>query len=328
MGEMLSYRILAGLFCLAFVSFPGYAQQPAALPFDEVSRVIYDNDDHRDVYTDEYLIALAHLGELQLAGIITTYAPNQREYDLFVEGRQEIVEKARRSGFANLPEVWAGTSDRLIQPPSNRIEDTVPLDLPASRFIVEQARTATWDNPLVIVTGGQLTSVADAYLIDPAVAEKVIVSGVFGVRQKDYNAGLDGWAWKIVLSRFRVFAVPIGPSKNRGAVYMKPPWVPKERIKSELPQKLPFFRWMYEKHHPSNSLPDGHDYDGQAAIPLLRPDYITEVQRWTVKGLDGDGNLMLTEDEQGRIYEALDAEQEVATAEFWRVMRTASRTLE
>ena len=79
-----------------------------------------------------------------------------------MKGRQAIVEKARESGFGHLPTVMAGTDQRLRRPGSSRIEDTTPLDLPASRFIVEQARKTTREAPLIIVTGGQLTTVANA----------------------------------------------------------------------------------------------------------------------------------------------------------------------
>jgi inosine-uridine nucleoside N-ribohydrolase len=221
----------------------------------------------------------------------------------------------------------AGTQRRLARPPSHRIEDTAPLDLPASRFIVEHAREAHAERPLIIVTGGQLTTVANAYLLDPSIADKVVVSGVFGVRQQDYNAGLDSWAWKIVLSRFRVLAIPIGPPSHRGTVYQKPPRVPKNRIQSELPLDRPLFQWMYEKRHPNNELPAGHDWDGQAAIPLTRPSYITDITRWRAEGVDEDGNLILTEDSDGPIYQAQDADQAVATSEFWRVMHKVASTL-
>lgn len=56
----------------------------AVLPFDPTCPVFHDNDDHRDVYTEEYLMAVAHLGKLKLVGLTTTYAPNAREYGLFV----------------------------------------------------------------------------------------------------------------------------------------------------------------------------------------------------------------------------------------------------
>jgi inosine-uridine nucleoside N-ribohydrolase len=312
---------------LILFAFSLYSQSIIELPFTNVTSVIYDNDDHRDVYTDEYLIALSHLGEIELKGIITTYAANDREYDLFVIGRQDIVDKARLSGLKNLPQVMAGTNKRLSRPASNKIEDTTPLDLAASKFIIEQAQKASPENPIIFVAGGQLTVIANAYLLEPSISNKVIVSGIFGVNQKDYNAGLDEWAWKIVLSQFRVFAVPIGPSHKRGTVYMKPPHVPKNRIKEELPQELLFFRWMFEKKHPSNSLPDEHDYDGQAAIPLMCPDYITHIRRWSVVDINDEGNLILKQDDNGKIYEALDANQNKATFEFWRAMTSTVNSL-
>jgi hypothetical protein len=199
--------------------------------------------------------------------------------------------------------------------------------LVASRFIVEAAQLATPEDPLVIVTGGQLTTVANAYLLDPSIADRVVVSGIFGVQAPGYNAGLDEWAWKIALARFRVLAVPVGPPGDRGTVYMKPPQVPKDRIRTELPQNKPFFRWMFEKHHPSNGAPAGHDFDGQAAIPLIRPGYITEIQRWKVRGLDNNGALILEKDPNGPIYESLDANQGVATDAFWSVMNAAAESI-
>ena len=60
---------------------------------------------------------------------------------------------------------------------------------------------------------------------------------------------------------------------------------------------------------------------------LTKPEYITAVKRWRVEGIDGNRNLKLTEDKQGPIYEAVDAEQAIATGEFWRVMAAAVRTL-
>jgi len=304
------------------------AQPLSELPVNKSKYVIFDNDDHRDVYTDEYLIALSHLKDINLIALITTYSPNKNEYDLFVNGRKDIVMKAEESGIQNLPKVFKGTHHRLAQPVSNKIEDTKPLDIQASTFVVERTKFASSEHPLVFVTGGQLTVIANAYLIDPTIADKIIVSGVFGVREIDYNAGLDSWAWKIVLSKFRVLAIPIGPSHKRGTVYMKPPEVSKEEIMTNLPQEKSFFEWMYKKHHPSNSLPDNHDYDGQAAIPLMRPDYITKIKRWTVTGIGANGEIKLLEDNRGRIFEALDARQSTATIEFWRSMNLLAKSIE
>jgi inosine-uridine nucleoside N-ribohydrolase len=297
------------------------------LPFDRTCPLFYDNDDHRDVYTDEYLMALAHLGEIKLVGLTTTYAPNAREYDLFVKGRAEIVAVARRSGLKNVPEAMPGTSGKLTRPASNRPEDTRPLKLAASEALVAEARKCTPEKPLVFLTGGQLTVVADAWLQAPDIADRVVVAGLFGAPKRDYNASLDAWAWTIVMAKFRVFAVPFGAPNQRGTVFLKAAEVPKARVRSELPQSVPFFAWMLEKRHPSNGGPDEHDYDGQAAIALMRPDYITQVRRWRPDGIHPNGDVRLVPDENGPVIEAVDADQGVSTREFWRAMHALREAL-
>lgn len=297
------------------------------LPFDRACPVFHDNDDHRDVYTEEFLMALAHLGEIKLVGLTTTYAPNAREYDLFVKGRAQIVATARRSGLKNLPEALAGTGAKLVRPASNKLEDTQPLRLTASQALIAEARKCTEEKPLVFLTGGQLTLAADAWLQAPDIAERVVVAGLFGAPGRDYNASLDSWAWTIVMAKFRVFAVPFGTPQKRGTVFLKAAEVPKERIAKELPQSVPFFRWMYEKRHPSNPGPEEHDYDGQAAIALMRSDYITEVRRWRLTGIAPNGDARLVPDQNGPIIEAVNADQGIGTAEFWRAMHTLRGSL-
>lgn len=295
------------------------------LPLPRHCIVIYDNDDHRDVYTDEYLMALSGVGEIQLKGIVTTYSPG--EYPKFVKGRKYIMDLALKSGLKNLPELFSGTNKKLTRPESNRIEDTEPLDIDASHFIVSQAIKASPEKPLVIITGGQLTSVANACLLDPSIADKVVVMGVFGGTKIDYNAALDPWAWTIIMSRLRVVSIPIGPPDKRATVYMKPPLVPKERILNDLDQNVPFFRWMYEKKHPSNGLPAEADFDGHPAILLTRPDYVIRWKKYECTGVDQKGYPVLEENADGKIWQAEDADQQIATDEFWRVMNKLNSKL-
>jgi len=287
--------------------------------------VIYDNDDHRDVYTDEYLLALSSLDEINFKAIITTYSPN--EYPIFVKGREQIMELTRASGLQNLPALFSGTNQKLTRPESNRIEDTKALEIDGSEFIVQQAKKASPQKPLVIIAGGQLTSIANAYLLHPSISPNIVVMGVFGAESIDYNAGLDAWAWTIILSKMRVVAIPIGPSGNRGVVYMKPPVVPKERIRTELTQSVPLFKWMYEKKHPHNELPNEGDFDGHPAILLTKPDYITRWKKFDCTGINEKGHPVLSETENGKIWQAEDASQQIATDEFWRVMKNLNKQL-
>ncbi len=238
------------------------------LPYSGDCPVIYDNDDHRDVYTDEFLLALASAGKIDLRGMVTSYSYDQKEYEEFVEGREEIVERARRSGMKNLPDPVAGPNVSLVEPSSSNIEDTEPIDTEGSRLIIEEADDTSPEDPLVIVTGGPLTNVADAYLLEPDLTESVVVSSLLGT-QKDtsgWNGELDSWATYIVTTKFRYVHFP---------TYYWPPIIRKQELKRRLPDSV-LEEWLVEKQHPSNALPDGADNDGQPVVPLVRPDYVTE----------------------------------------------------
>lgn len=102
-----NYIIIVNLIVLCTNSV--FAQLPSEFPINKSKYIIFDNDDHRDVYTDEYLIALSHLKDINLIAVLTTYSPNKNEYNLFVNGRKDIVIKAEESGIQNLPEVFNGT---------------------------------------------------------------------------------------------------------------------------------------------------------------------------------------------------------------------------
>lgn len=139
--------------------------QAISLPYDSAHPIIYDNDDTVDVYTDDYLMALASAGEINLAGMITStsiapfnkYVPS-KYYEQAVADREAGVARARKSGFRNIPDPVRGVKGHLAEPASGRIEDTQPIGSEGSRQIVRQAKRATFDRPLVIVAGGPRAS--------------------------------------------------------------------------------------------------------------------------------------------------------------------------
>jgi len=133
-------------------------------------RVVYDNDQTLDVYTDEILMALASAERIQLTGMITTRTVNgigYDKYDELVAQRKQMVNLARESGMRHLPDPVKGPGVSLQPPSSGKIGDTMPIDTDGSRLIVREARKASPSNPLVVICGGQLTAAADAYLPDP-----------------------------------------------------------------------------------------------------------------------------------------------------------------
>ena len=292
------------------------------LPYNKTNPVLYDNDSHEDMYTDEYLFALAGSGEIDLRGIITTisfadsWQKPEIQYASLTNGRKELVGKARRSGMKNIPDPADGPSASLVMPASGKIEDTRPLNSPGGRLIAEEAKKADPGKPLVIIMGGQATAVADAYLLDASIVKKVIVAWLIGMSEYDtydYNGWVDPWGTYIILSKFK--SVLFNAAGNTA-----PPYVPKKRL-CELPD-TELRRWMLEAVLPHVNLPGEHDYDVPPAIPLMRPDYVKAVSRKSFGGFGKEGMALLKDDPEGNVIVVTKADEAAATEEWWRAMKS------
>jgi len=290
------------------------------LPYDNTNPVMYDNDWAND-YVDWYLMALASVGDINYRGISTSSSvPPYNRYmtakslALQVEKRREIVRRGRNSGFRNIPDPLPGTKGNLIKPASGRIEDTQSLDSPGSRRIVEEAGKATSAKPLVICVGGPLTAVANAYLLDNSIANKVVVAWLdnHSKGMTGFNGWSDGWAAFIVLERLRLvqFTVQSKPFAH----------VPKSRLRT-LPDTEA--REYMLAIQPDVVAPEG-DADGPPAISLMRPDYVQSVKRvsfdgWTTR--DGHEMPLFKDDPNGSAIVVIAVDREIATEEWWRAMK-------
>ena len=339
----LAFKLIQLTLCALLISACGHRKIPVL--YDASSPVIYDNDEVLDVYTDEYVMALASLGEIQLKGMITSN-PLVREtrwvdpgyYETMVANRAKAVAAARATGFRNIPDPVRGPRDWLPKPDSGRIEDTKPIGSEGARLIVEEARKATPEKPLIIVVGGPLTAEADAYLLDPSIADKVLVAWL-AARRHDmggYNGWLDGWAAYIVLQKFRL--VQFGT--------FAAPRVLKQEL-FHLPSS-PLRDFMYNKVLLSDPLaPAEMDADAAPAIALRRPDYILKTRAVRFSGWVKTGdpredpkaareiptfqnNLMVSASyrlfglsDWGRATVVKEADSNIATEEWWRAMRRA-----
>jgi hypothetical protein len=331
----------AGIVALSFGGLNRLAQDKPGLPYDRGNPIVYDNDEAVDMYTDEYLLALASLGEIQLKGVITSSPIEPYDayvsvanYERDVADRDELAANAKASGFQNIPDRLRGPMGNLHKPASGRIEDTRPIGAPGSRLIVAEAKAASPLKPLVIVAGSPLTAEADAYLLDPSIADKVIVAWLGGQEQNmcDYNGWADPWAAYIVLTKLRLVQFPL-----RAA----PPSVPKRQL-LDLPAG-PLRDYMYHKHHPTNADPGDIDGDGPPAISVIRPDYVLavkriEFKRWVRCSLHMPGALNDEHEvpafyakfvyylpwsraEEGRALVVERSDPRVATREWWRAIR-------
>ena len=312
-------RGLAGA-AVAELSILSPVAKTESLPYDRTNPVVLHNDDAIDTYTDEYLLALSSAGEIDLRAMITgsPVAPHNPgvtlEYMLnVVQQRSAITALASASGFARVPRPVVGALTHLVRPESGVIEETAPLGSNGSRAIVAHALAAIPSRPLVVVAGGPLTDVADAYLLNHAVADRLVVAWLGGTRWDmwDYNGVADAWASYIVLERLRLVQFPA----NEHA-----PHVPKAKLPALPP--TPLREWMIAKQHP-NGLPSERDSDAPPAIALMRPDYVTGMRRvsfgtWITR--NGQAVPGFRDDRNGRALVVTSASVPSATAEWWRAL--------
>jgi hypothetical protein len=222
----------------------GSSRPRGLLPVDERNPVILTNDGAYDNWDGEYAVLLANGGGAMLAGIIVSASPSWTDIDANIAGWRGLVSAARQSGLEGIPDPTTSINSPLTMPSSGKVEDTQPNRSEGARLIVSlSAELALPYRPVVVATGGSLTDVADAYLIDPSVVDRVVVVSSLGALDAAGaamavpNGEMDPWADVIVATRFRYVQV--------SAFYDELADVPDSRL-SELPANA-FGDWMRAK---------------------------------------------------------------------------------
>lgn len=190
---------------------------------DGSNPIIYDNDWWFDIFDNNYLWAQVSLGRARLVGNIVSrdmwdwdkgyHYPMQR----CIDDANKALSLARKSGLRNIPDIIAGSDKVLVTPESKKIEDTIIHSSEGSKLIIQQARKASHEKPLVIIAGGPLTTVANALLEAPDIADNIIVFGLT-VSFYGYN-GKDGWSVYIVAKQARLVEWATRNFWERGSVF-------------------------------------------------------------------------------------------------------------
>jgi len=244
---------------------------PDPLAVDATNPVIYINDQSTDNFNGELVLAMAGTGIIDLRGFIVGYPrePWMKEsvYEAakaeYITHHREVRAKAEESGFSDLPPAELGVFAHQKAPASGVVEDTDPIGSPGTDLIIEEALTATHDRPLVIVAGGDLCTVADAYLTNPVIAGSVVVYWREQVedinKQAGYNLRNSGWAAYIVLSRLATAL-----DCEQGS-----PRITEEQVRRDVPS--PLREYMLTKQHWQYGLPlrRGYRHDGDAKAIIL-----------------------------------------------------------
>jgi hypothetical protein len=290
------------------------------LPVGPDNPLIVCNDGSRDNWQAEYALLLARAGGPELLGIVVSAAGMWFNLDENFAGFQELATSAQESGLGPAPALIRTEGATLVRPSDDDIDATVANDSAGARFIVETSRAvASPGRPVVVATGGRLTELADAYLIDPTVTERVVVMSSLGgglsadegvARMNIPNGELDPWADAIVAQRFRYVQV--------SAYYDHAADVPAERL-SELPDNA-FGDWMRAKQ--PNILATRLASDQGAVIALGVPAFTRAIARVSFSGWDGDVPL-LKADPGGNAWMVTESDGAAATERLWEILLDA-----
>jgi hypothetical protein len=180
------------------------------LPVDERSPVILSQDDWSADWLGEYAVLLANTGGPPLAGIIVNATKFWGDVGANVGGWKDLLAAARDSGLKKLPDVTPSPGMPLARPGDGVIEHTVGNGSAGAHKIVELSLAlSTPTRPVVIATATALTDIADAYLLDRSVVDRVVVVAALGQYQSPKwimagpNGDMDPWADWIVVQKFR-----------------------------------------------------------------------------------------------------------------------------
>ena len=288
------------------------------LPVDERNPILLANDGAFDNWQGEYAILLANGGGPKLAGIIVNTSSPWPDLDTNIAGWRGLVAAARSSGLRNIPDPIASTGPALTRPASGQIDDTTPNRSEGAHLIVDLSLGLSLPyRPLVVVTGGRLTDVADAYLIDPTVTERVVVVSSLGATTDSGgtmgppNGEMDPWADSIVTARFRFVQV--------SAFYDQTTDVPSSRL-ADLPAN-PFGDWIAAKQPSIFNIDQAADQVGVVAVGI--PSFVTAVKSVSAAppvGAGATAGPALTTDPAGPLLLVTQNASGDATSRFWELL--------
>lgn len=292
------------------------------LPVDERNPVILVNDGPHDNWQGEYALLLASAGRLALAGIVVNTGGMWSDLDANMSGWNQLALAARASGMRNVTDPLASTGPPLARPDNGDIDATVPNGSAGARFIVDQSlRFAKPYRDVVVATGGRLTDVADAYLLDHTLPERVVVVSSLGsistngARMGNPNGEMDPWADTIVVNRFRYVQV--------SAYYDQTADVLTDQV-AALPSN-PFGTWMANKR--SSILDLDVAADQVSVVALVLHDYVRAVDRMAQSGTEpttsGD-RPTLGPDSRGKVWLVTRSDGSVPAATLWELLRDAT----
>jgi len=290
----------------------GSDEPHGVLPVDERNPVVLCNDGWSDNWQGEYSLLFASTGGLTLAGIVINDGWPWTNLDDNITGWRSMVAAARDSGLKNVPDPIASTGPSLVRPDDGNIDSTTPNRSEGALLILDIAeRLSLPFRPLVVVTGGRPTDVADAYLMDHTLPERVVVVAALGAPNTNGatmgvpNGWLDTWADTIVAQRFRFIQVSV--------FYDSAADVPSSLL-SQLPTNA-FTAWIESKQP---NIENAYDQVGIQVVAM--PSVVVNETRVIQEGVDSDNYPLLINDPNGPAWLVTQTNSALATARFWQML--------
>ncbi len=297
----------------------GHDNPYGLLPVDQRNALIVMNDGAYDNWFGEYAVLLANGGGSPLVGIIVDKNSAWSDIQTNVNGYRDLLEAARNSGLRIPPDPTTSLGAPLVMPASGAIEDTQPNRSEGARLIIDVSKKyALPYRPVVIATGGALTDVADAYLVDPTVAERVVVVSSLGsvtdtgAVMSSPNGDGDPWADVIVTSRFQYVQVSAWYDQLKDVQTSDLSRLPNNPLGAWIAAKQPNL-WQWS---PAS--------DQVAVLAAGLPAFATAVERvsptFSVDAGAGNGPDLTVASGTGGGWLVTGCNGAAATAAFWRVL--------
>ncbi len=171
---------------------------------DSTNPLVFENGAFRNAVDGAYLWAKASMGHLDLRGTIVTYGKDTGEAAIRINmaSYARLSRTARNSGIRGMVEAVAGARRMLTRAPGGRLEDIRPDTSDGALLLIREAKRATPAKPLVFISGANLTTAAEALLLDPSIADRMVI---FGANNGNYNNG-DSLALAVVVKKARFVA--------------------------------------------------------------------------------------------------------------------------
>lgn len=293
----------------------GWDEPEGQLPVDDRNPIVICNDGFYDNWQGEYAMLLSNAGGPLLAGIIINDSWPWPKLEDNLAGWREMVDAARESGLQNIPDPVASNGPVLERPSDGEIDSTVPNRSEGAGFIIDASQRLSLSyRPMVVVTGGRLTDVADAYLMDPTLPKRIIVVSSLGTATTDGgvmgipNGEMDTWADTIVTQRFRYIQIS-GFYDQKSDVT--------DGLLEQLPMN-PFISWVASKQ--TRVWEDQHATDQIGVLAVAVPAFVSSVVRAVQQGVDTDDLPTLSIDPDGPLWLVTRVSGAVATARFRQML--------